>query len=77
MLRFANKPDEIFLILIDETIEDFLDELEGFNDDPTEQEEIIKASMPRSAALFTIQQLNSATARPPKSLGRSQVVPAN
>jgi hypothetical protein len=57
MLRFANKPDEIFLILIDETIEDFLDELEGFNDDPTEQEEIIKASMPRSAALFTTQQL--------------------
>jgi hypothetical protein len=53
MLRFASKPDEIFLILLDETIEDLLNELEEFNDDPTEQQDIIQASMPRSSKLFT------------------------
>ena len=51
MLRFANKPDDIFVLLINEAIEDMISYLE-MDEDVNERQDALRASMPRSSALF-------------------------
>jgi hypothetical protein len=58
MLRFASKPDEIFLMPLEEAVQDMLGELD-LNDDPAEQQETIECSMPHSSKLFTPQQVKN------------------
>ena len=55
MLRFATKPDHIFLIVLDQAIENVLGMLE-LDDDPAEQQETFQGVMPRSAKLFDAAQ---------------------
>lgn len=63
MLRFANKPDEIFLALLDDAITETLEVVLGFDDEPEEQEDAFKCHMPRSSALFTWQEAKSELAK--------------
>ena len=51
MLRFATKPDRIFLVLLGEAIAEALGCLE-LDDDPAEQHDAFGSLMPRSAKLF-------------------------
>jgi hypothetical protein len=51
MLRFATKPDRIFLTILTQAIEEVLGSLE-LDDDPAERQETFQGLMPRSAALF-------------------------
>ncbi len=51
MLRFENKPDEIFVLLINEAIEDMICYIE-MDDDVDARQDALKASMPRSSELF-------------------------
>ncbi len=51
MLRFQNKPDEIFMILLNEAIEDMICYVE-MDDDVDERQDALRASMPRSSELF-------------------------
>jgi hypothetical protein len=51
VLRFANKPDDIFVLLINEAIEDMISYLE-MDEDVDERQDALRASMPRSSALF-------------------------
>lgn len=53
MLRFANKPDKIFLVLLDEAIEEAIGELE-MDDDPTEQLDTLQSFMPASSRLYDV-----------------------
>lgn len=56
MLRFANKPDEIFQAMLDGAISETLDVVLCFADDPEEQQEAFDCHLPRSATVFTWQQ---------------------
>lgn len=54
MLRFNNKPDEIFIVLVNEAIEDMLDYVE-MDDQIEERQEALRAFMPRSSGLFDVR----------------------
>jgi hypothetical protein len=51
MLRFTNKPDEIFILLINEAIEDMICYVE-MDDDLADREDALSAYMPRTSELF-------------------------
>ena len=51
MLRFATKPDRIFVILLGQAIEETIGYLE-LDDDATDQQDSLVNMMPRSAKLF-------------------------
>ena len=53
MLRFAAKPDKIFLLLLDQAIQDAIGQLE-IHDDPAEQQEALEDLMPASSRLFDV-----------------------
>jgi hypothetical protein len=53
MLRFSNKPDSIFLLLIDRAIHDVIGQIE-MDDDPAEQQEVFECLMPASSRLFDV-----------------------
>lgn len=54
MLRFNNKPDEIFIVLVNEAIEDMLGYVE-MDDEIEERLDALRASMPRSSELFDVR----------------------
>ena len=54
MLRFANRPDEIFILLLDEAIEDMICYVE-MDDELAERQDALRSYMPKSSKLFDAQ----------------------
>lgn len=72
MLRFASKPDLIFLLLINQAIEDAIGHIE-FDDDPAEQQEALDSLMPHSAKLYDVAGVKTQLALLKAAIGKAEL----